>query len=177
MLREQNTGLDHKKASPHKRLLHPRYPLWMYIATAILLLISICTGIGNASDDHILVRGDCNYPPYEYTDKNGEAAGFNVDVFRAVANTMGINASIELGPWSEVRADLESGKADVLTGMYYSPERAENVLFTTPHLIVTYAMFVREGSPVTGLDDIDDKYVIVQQGDIMHDYLLARTDP
>ena len=177
MLREQNTGLDHKKASPHKRLLHPRYPLWMHIATAMLLLISICTGIGNASDDHIIVRGDCNYPPYEYTDKNGEATGFNVDVFRAVANTMGINASIELGPWNEVRADLESGKVDVLTGMYYSPERAENVLFTTPHLIVTYAMFVREGSPVTGLDDIKDKYVIVQQGDIMHDYMLARTDP
>lgn len=149
---------------------------WVHIFLTTMLLIAIFSGNGAASGQ-ILVRGDDNYPPYEFLDEEGNPAGFNVELFQAVAKTMGINATIELGPWNEVRAGIEDGSADVLTGMYYSPEREENVLFSTPHIVVSHAIFVRKGSTIEGIEDLKDVNIIVQEGDIMHDYALNITDP
>ena len=36
----------------------------------------------------LLVGGYRDYPPYEFLDKSGKPAGFNVDLTRAVAETM-----------------------------------------------------------------------------------------
>ncbi|MDK2939837.1 MAG: hypothetical protein PWQ51_2002 [Methanolobus sp.] len=148
---------------------------WIHLFLTIIILVALFAGHGAASEQ-ILVRGDDNYPPYEFLDEEGNPTGFNVELFQAVAKTMGINATIELGPWNEVRSDIEDGSADVLTGMYYSPERAEYVLFSTPHIIVSHAIFVRDGSNIKDIGDLDDANIIVQEGDIMHDYALSITD-
>ncbi|HOJ97689.1 MAG TPA: transporter substrate-binding domain-containing protein, partial [Methanospirillum sp.] len=124
----------------------------------------------------VLVRADNNYPPYEFVDEDGNPAGFNIDLFRAVADVMNIQAVIQPGPWNEVRSALENGTIDMLTGMYYSPERAQYVRFSTPHIVVSHALFVRKGSSVRSLDDIWNRSVIVQSGDIMHDFARAHTD-
>ena len=34
----------------------------------------------------ILVRGDFNFPPYEFINEDGEFDGFNVDLFHTLAN-------------------------------------------------------------------------------------------
>ncbi|UZP65811.1 transporter substrate-binding domain-containing protein [Desulfovibrio mangrovi] len=120
--------------------------------------------------EHLLrVRGDYNYPPYEFLE-GGVPAGFNVDVMRAVARVKNLNIRIDLGPWSEVRGQIERGEIDILTGMYYSPERDKLVDFSTPHIIVNHAIFVRDDSDINSLDDLEGKSVIVQNGDIMHDF-------
>jgi PAS domain S-box-containing protein len=41
--------------------------------------------------------------------------------------------------------------------------------------MVTSGIFVRKGSPIQSLEDIRGKEVIVQQGDVIHDYLRQRT--
>ncbi|MEW5773269.1 MAG: transporter substrate-binding domain-containing protein [Thermodesulfobacteriota bacterium] len=123
-----------------------------------------------ADSARISVRGDFDYPPYEYLDKDGLPAGFNVELFQAVARTMGLDPDIRLGPWNKVRAALESGETDALTGMYHSEERAREVEFSAPFILVYQTVFARESSPVESIDDCRDKSVLVQQGDIMHDF-------
>ncbi|GFM38445.1 transporter substrate-binding domain-containing protein [Desulfovibrio psychrotolerans] len=145
-----------------------------------LLIIFACTlllGSGvyaspaqSAEDDNLIhIRGDYNYPPYDFLD-NGVPSGFSVDIVRAVARVMNLNIRIDLGPWTEVRSQIEQGEIDALTGMYYSPERERLVDFCTPHIIANHALFVRKGSPIASLDDLAGKTIVVQQGDIMHDY-------
>lgn len=145
-----------------------------------LLIIFACTlllGSGvyasparGADDDNLIhIRGDYNYPPYDFLD-NGVPSGFSVDIVRAVARAMNLNIRIDLGPWTEVRSQLEQGEIHALTGMYYSPERERLVDYCTPHIIANHALFVRKGSPITSLNDLAGKKVVVQQGDIMHDY-------
>ena len=68
--------------------------------------------------DVLLVRGDYKYPPYEFIDENGLPSGYNVDIFNAVADVMGLKADLQLGPWSEVRKALEDGQVDVLVGLF-----------------------------------------------------------
>ncbi len=38
--------------------------------------------------DTILVKGDWYYPPYEFLDENGKPAGFNVELFKAIAEDL-----------------------------------------------------------------------------------------
>lgn len=118
----------------------------------------------------IVVRGDHNYPPYEFLD-NGQPAGFNVELIRAVCRVMDIPVRIELGPWREVREQLETGRIDVLGGMVYSEEREALVDFSTPHSYLAFDLFARNGSSLRRLDETQDRTIVVQEGGRMHDLL------
>ena len=95
----------------------------------------------------IIVGGDYNYPPYEFLDENGEPTGYSVELTRAIAEVMGLEVEIRLGPWGEIREALETGEIDAIHGMFYSEERDKVVDFSPPHTIVHHAIFARQGSP------------------------------
>lgn len=118
----------------------------------------------------LIIGGDHDNPPYELL-VNGTPTGFNVDLIRAVAEVTGIDVEIRLGPWNIVRRELEQGKIDALAGMYYSAPRSKLIDFSLPHTMVSSGIFVRKGSPIRSFADIRGKEIIVQEGDIAHDYL------
>lgn len=122
---------------------------------------------GNAR--RLVIRSDHDYPPYEFLD-NGIPSGFNVDLMRALAEVTGLDIRIDLGPWNEVRAQLERGEIDALAGMFYSSERDRLVDFSKPHLQVSHSVFVRTGSAIADLGDLAEKEILVQRGDVMDDY-------
>ncbi len=123
----------------------------------------------------IIVGGDFNYPPFEFIDKDGRPAGFNVDLTRAVAREMGLNIEIRLGPWSDILAGVESGGIDALQGLFYSAERETKFDFSPPHSVNHYVSVVREGDvPPASVDALAGRRIIVQQGDVIHDFLVER---
>lgn len=123
----------------------------------------------------VIVGGDRDYPPYEFIDKDGHPAGYNVELTKAIAEVMGMKVEFRLGGWSEMRTALQSGKVDVLQGMSYSEERAREVDFSLPHTIVNHAIFARLDSPmVNSLDELAGKEVALHRSGIMHDYLVQK---
>lgn len=122
----------------------------------------------------IRVGSDHDYPPYEFNDKDGKPSGFNVELIEAVCRATGLQADVRLDVWGSVREKLEKGEIDVIAGMYYSEERAKTVGFSVPHNMVSSALFVRINSDITTFDEAKGKEIIVQKGDIMHDYLLEQ---
>lgn len=121
----------------------------------------------------IIIGGDFDFPPFEFINENGQPDGFNVDLSKAIAKEMDLDIEIHLGPWAKIREDLFNGKIDAIQGMLYSSERDLLFDFTPPHTNISYVSVVRtgEGNPPSSLDDLRDKQIIVQQGDIMHDFL------
>jgi PAS domain S-box-containing protein len=149
--------------------------LTTYFLALVLVLSSITTGYArDGLRKSVLVGGDDNYPPYEYLDEQGRPAGFNIDIIRAVTKVMGLDANLMLGPWNQVRQDLEQGRLEAISGMYYSEERDRLVDFSTPHILVSYAVFVRNNSHIKKLEDIADQRIIVQRGDMGDDYVTGR---
>jgi signal transduction histidine kinase len=121
----------------------------------------------------IVVGGYRDYPPYEFIDKDGNPAGYNVELTRAIAKVMGMRVEIRLGGWSGMRDALNNGGIDVLQGMSWSEERAREVDFSLPHTIVNHAVFARRDSPpVNTLEELTGKSIAVHRRGIMHDYLL-----
>jgi ABC-type amino acid transport substrate-binding protein len=139
--------------------------------TCLLVLVLVAAGTAAAKDrPKLIVGGDHDCPPYEFLE-NGIPTGFDIDLMRAVAEVMGFDLEIRLGPWSKARHDLEQGKIEALAGMYYSPERRMLVDFSVPHTMVSSGIFVRKDSPIRSFEDIRGKEIIVQESDVIHDFL------
>ncbi len=130
---------------------------------------------GEPSGRAVIVGADRDYPPYEFLDKDGQPAGYNVELIRAVAEVMGMRVEFRFGDWAGIRAGLEQGQIDVLEGISWSEDRARTLDFSSPHAIVHHAIFARKGSPrVESLDALAGKKVIVFGGGIMDEMLSAR---
>jgi len=122
----------------------------------------------------IVVGGDHNFPPFEYLDEHGRPAGYSVDLTRAIAQEIGLDIEIRLGPWAKIREDLAEGEIDVIQGMFYSPERDLTFDFTPSHAVNHYVGVVRKGDglPPKTVEELSQKRIVVQQGDIMHDFAM-----
>ncbi|BCS52730.1 histidine kinase [Geobacter sp. SVR] len=120
----------------------------------------------------LTIGGDSNYPPYEYLDANGKPTGFNVELTRAIAEVMGMNVKIRLGPWGDMRKALNSGEIDILQGMAFAEDRVREVDFSPPHAIVFQSIWTRKGEELHSLKELAGKEVIVMRQSVMHDFLL-----
>lgn len=80
----------------------------------------------------------------------------------------------QLGRWMERLQALEEGRIDVLQGMFYSPARDLKFDFSQPHTISHYVAVVRKGREPApeSLADLSGKRIVVEQGDILHDFAL-----
>jgi len=118
----------------------------------------------------IVIGGDADYPPYEFLDENGQPAGYNVDLTRAIARQLGIEVEIQLRPWAEIRAGLANNEIDLVQGMFYSPERDLSFDFTPAHTLISHVIAVRQGAKIPqSMADLAGKSILVMEGDIMHD--------
>lgn len=122
----------------------------------------------------VIVGGGDQNPPYAFVDAQGEPAGYDVDLSRAIADTMGLRITFRLGEWSTIRQALANGQVDLLQGMYYSEERARSVDFSVPNYVTSYAVYARKGAArIVSMNDLRDRDIIVQRGSLMDDYLAA----
>ena len=126
-----------------------------------------------ASQQTITVRGDDSYPPFSFIDLSGKPSGFDNEMMRAAAAAVGLKPEIRLGPWNEVRRDLEDGRIDALSGMAFTEERAKLALFSTPLVRTSGAVFVRRGSGIRSEAEARGRAIVVQAGDFLHDHALA----
>ena len=124
----------------------------------------------------IVVGGDYNFIPFEFPDENGRPTGYNSELIRAVAREMGLKIEIRLGPWADIVKGLESGEIDIIQGMFYTPERDLKFDFSQPHSVYHYVGVVRkgEGPPPDDIAGLKGKRLVVQRGDVAHDYLVEK---
>ncbi len=165
------------------RTIPPKKKMIMNVATfALLALLVLCflpvsaqaAEIDIASQPVVIVGGDRDYPPYEFLDKHGKPAGYNVDLTRAIADVMGMKVEFRFGGWSEMRNALLDGSVGVLEGISFSEERTRTVSFSPPHTIINHAIFARKDTPpVSSIEELRGKEIVVFQDGIMHDYLAS----
>lgn len=120
----------------------------------------------------LIYGGDRAFPPFEYLDEKGRPAGFNIELARALARELGVEISFRLEPWSEIRRKMDAGSID-LAAMLYLESRDRTADFSSPLAVSAQAVFAGKNSPLyTGPDSLRGKRISVQDGDLMHDYLL-----
>ncbi|VFQ45134.1 transporter substrate-binding domain-containing protein [Desulfoluna butyratoxydans] len=125
-----------------------------------------------APPERIVFGGDAQYPPYEFLDQDGNPTGFTVELTRALAEVMGMEIEIRLGPWEEIMEAFKKGEVDVMQGISYSDERARRYEFSQAYTLIHHSIFTREETLGVGsLSHLTGKEVLVQHDGIMHETL------
>jgi polar amino acid transport system substrate-binding protein len=75
-----------------------------------------------------------NMPPMNMTTKEGELIGYEVDLAKNMAASMGVRAKFSVMPFAELLPALQSGKIDlILSNMTITPARNLKVAFVGPY--------------------------------------------
>ncbi len=121
------------------------------------------------------VGSEVSFPPYAFVNQSGEPDGFSVDLFKAVAQSMGINYTITAGPWDTIWSELVSGKITVLPIVAKVPGREQLIDFTLSHTESFDAFFVRTGTqPPKTIAEAQKMTVVVMKSDAAEHQLIAR---
>ena len=150
-------------------LLTTATTLWILATFAISAVAA--PGNGNPVEGRVRIGGNNDFPPYEFVNDDGVPSGYNIELIEAVVQLTGMSAEIKLERWADARQALEDGRIDVLTGVMYSPERDRLFDFSVPHVIVSYALFVRQDATIASPEDARGRQVIVVEDVYAHDWL------
>lgn len=147
------------------------------IALSCALALSACAGSGSASSESAAqnteaksfrVGMECNYAPFNWTTtKSGEFTqplssndycdGYDVVIASKIAEAIGRDVQIVKTDWDALIIDLQQGSLDaVIAGMTETPERAEQVSFTTPYYVSPEVVIVKADSPLASIKDIQE---------------------
>ncbi len=93
--------------------------------------------------------GYANEAPFAYTLPNGRVTGESPEIARIVFRKLGVKkVKGVLTEWGALIPGLMAGRFDVIAaGMYITPERAQQVLFTDPHYQLGDTLLVARGNP------------------------------
>jgi PAS domain S-box-containing protein len=93
----------------------------------------------------ISVAPDPDFPPIEWFDNNGKFTGIAADYVSLVQKQLGITFKIvRCGSWDEVLVKARNKEVDMLSAAAQTPQRAEYLLFSEPHVILPGVIITRK---------------------------------
>lgn len=129
------------------------------------------------NDGQLTVISSPDYPPFEAME-DGEAVGFEIDLFKAVAEDMGLEFNLVSMQFDAIiPAIAAGGQGDVAaTGLSVDPARAKEIDFTEAYYIDDQAVAVMDSSAITeetAEADLNQAGVViaVQTGTTGEDYV------
>ncbi len=111
---------------------------------------------------------ECNYAPFNWTTTTeGEYTqplsssdfcdGYDVVIATTIAKTLGKDVQIVKTDWDALIVDLQQGSLDaIIAGMTETPERAEQVSFTSPYYVSPEVVIIRKDCDLTEITDIQE---------------------
>ena len=147
----------------------------MRLLSFVFLCMTTLSHALAAIDRPLVVGSEQDYPPFATGYTNETAGGFSVELWRSVANEVGIPYAIQVKPFHELLKDFKAGKIDVLINLAQSKQRNQFADFTVPTVIVHGAIFVSNNKGhIQSEADLNGKSIIVLKGDLAHDYALSK---
>lgn len=124
----------------------------------------------------LLVGLEGTYPPFSFQDENGKLAGFEVDFANALAQHLGIKASLKPTKWDGMLASLDSKRIDVVINQVtISDERKKKYDFSTPYTVSGIQALTKKANAasISKPQDLSGKKVGVGLGSNYEQWLRA----
>jgi PAS domain S-box-containing protein len=124
----------------------------------------------------IPIGGESDWPPFDFTDKNGRHRGVAAEYLKKISELLGVEFKVTTHlPWNEVMSKVRNGELFAACTIVATPGRRKDFLFTKPYYSSAAAMVVKRGNQsIRKLDDLADKRVAVVKGYSVAEYLRRR---
>jgi ABC-type amino acid transport substrate-binding protein len=141
---------------------------WLLPVLGVLLVCAPVPGALSAATDPLTVRvGAYENPPKIFTDENGVTSGFWPDIVAYIAEQENWRVEYVRGSWTECLERLESGEIDMMPDVAYTVERSQLYVFPEESVYTSWSMvYVREGSAIQSVLDLEGKTVAVLKGSV-----------
>ena len=126
-----------------------------FVLTALVALALFAGCAPKSKDDGVLTMGtNAAFPPYEFIE-GGNIVGIDAEIAAEIAKKIGMEFKIENMDFDAVIPAVQTGKIDIgMAGMTVTETRLKEVNFTTSYATGVQVIIVKEGSPITSVDDL-----------------------
>lgn len=151
-------------------------------ALAVVLALSACGGATSADPDanpYGLIKSDTirvaslgDAKPYTFTDASGNFTGFDVELFKDVANRVGVENVVFTGQdFSGLLSAVANGQYDVgVAAIGITDKRKETVDFSAGYLAGYLTVITTKDSGIKNVDGLASKRLGVVQGTLQEAY-------
>ena len=113
----------------------------------------------------ITVGFDNTFVPMGFEEKNGNYAGFDIELAKYVSKKLGIKVHFQPIDWDMKETELQNGTIDAIwNGYSATDERREKVAFTIPYMQNTQILVVKKTSGIHSVEDMTGKVLGAQNG-------------
>ena len=138
-----NSGVANETAWGNKLVQNIRNFKFCYFIFCImicLLVLSVPTFAKENSDN--VIRVGSFEETYNVVNEKGERSGYGYEYLQDIAGYAGWTYKYITSDWKNCFTQLENGEIDILGGISYTDERAENMLFSDmPPRILIFSIF------------------------------------
>lgn len=128
------------------------------------LMTVMLTGCGSSSSDKTFTVGfDANFPPYGYTDENGEYTGFDLEFAEAVCEKEGWTLVKQPIDWDAKDMELSSGAIDCIWNGFTMNGREDAYTWTDPYIDNSQVYVVASDAAVETPSDLAGMILGVQK--------------
>ncbi|MFC3022722.1 transporter substrate-binding domain-containing protein [Vibrio zhugei] len=109
---------------------------------------------------------EAGYIPFEMTAKDGRYVGFDIDLAKHLARSLGVKFVPVNTAWDGIVPALKTGKCDFIAGMTVTPKRNLNVLFADAYIKMGQTVLIspKLKDKIHSYRDLNDpKYTIATQ--------------
>ncbi|MDR1013978.1 MAG: transporter substrate-binding domain-containing protein [Coriobacteriales bacterium] len=131
--------------------------------TVPLSLLAACSSAPPASKVYTIAT-DTTFPPFEFTEANGDFVGIDMDILAAVAKDQGFEYTVNSVGFDAALQAVTSGQADgVIAGMSINDERKEVFDFSAPYFDSGVVMGIgASDNDIKGYEGLAGKKVAVK---------------
>jgi len=99
------------------------------IASLVIILLMATPVVAEAQKpkDTLVIAVSSDYQPFTFLNAEGKPAGMFVDIWRLWAQKTGKQIEFISSDWKTCLENLKNQKADIHSGLAYSPERSEGI--------------------------------------------------
>lgn len=92
----------------------------------------------------LVIGVEGTYPPFTYHDDSGELTGLDIELGKALAEKLGVEAEFQEAAWDSLLIGIDSGRFDtVINSVSITDERAEKYDFSDPYYYEARRVVVR----------------------------------
>jgi len=151
----------------------------VFTRTGLLILtVGLLTGLASARAEETQKELSSaltgKFPPFSYSNDQGNLAGFDVDVSREIARRLNRTSRIVATEWDGILAGLLAKKYDaIIASMAITPAREESVNFSAAYYHSGAQLFVHRDNPdqIYSISECDGLPIAVVLGETYQQFL------